>query len=180
MRFSVNTELNKTRILFLVSLILTITAVVLFLLSTRLVSKKLIEFQELDTKLSETQEEYTKLIRVLYKMPAEKDLESIKFIYLPLDKSIEFIDEIEKIFAHRLDVTVGSLQSNEINNSNVVLINMPIIAKGKLKDILAFVKVLENLPYLSKVNAINLEYADNNNWQLLASVQIYSLKPKDK
>jgi hypothetical protein len=122
---------------------------------------------------NQQEEELLRLQRIAQGSEAERaQLES--YFLLRESDSISFLSEIESIApTFNLDLETTGLQ--QVNEDNTNWIQADFSVTGPRSVVQDFVKVLETIPYVSRVKSVRMTGARGENWQASIVIQVQLL-----
>jgi len=120
------------------------------------------------------QEQYYSLQEILNQTKSEHT--ELANYLLTKDNTINFLNEIETMARDMgLKLTTDSLAVSALPNPQFEAIDLRIRVEGERTTLLAFLSVLENLPYFSRINELNLNAvkgSDGAIWSASVSLMV--------
>ena len=101
------------------------------------------------------QERNNELFAILKKNEAEH--EALSGFLLTQGKTVQFLSDVEKLARDTgLSFTTNELEVEPLPNPQFESIDLSLRAEGSEANVIAFLKVLETLPYFSRINELRL------------------------
>jgi hypothetical protein len=173
-------KLAKTT--FLISAILLILAVTLFGMVAYWVSNQGETLSEQITALASEREQESSFLRLQRTFDSTvEDRQKLQSLYLASESnSIDFLNLIEGIAPEAgVELTTNSLDSKIDDTDNTEWVVVDFVFTGTRTNVQNFIQILENLPYVVRLNRVELNEQSTNVWEAAVNIQAIVL-PYDK